>query len=74
MKDYPENLHIIRTASVKEGLIPCEGAEIPAHLLSICIDYLKIDANETDAEAFDALCKRLREHFHVENPLDSSLN
>ena len=69
MKDYPENLHIIRTASVKEGLIPCEGAEIPAHLLSICIDYLKIDAKETDAEVFDALCKRLKEHFIGDNAL-----
>lgn len=70
MKDYPENLHIIRTALVKEGHVPSDhSVALPTDLVLLCLDYIKIDAKETDAEAFDALCKRLKEHFMGDNAL-----
>lgn len=67
-----EILVISTTALCKCRLILPEY-EPPKDLLDICFRYITIDEKQTKAEIFDALCKRLMDHFlpKEENSIDT---
>lgn len=67
-------INISTTALKKCGLIDGRtDCRPPSDLISLCVSYLSIDEKQTKAEMFDALCKRLEDHFNI-NPLDTSMN
>lgn len=72
ISDIDQDLLVISTAAlIKCGVLemgcPPNGDDI-----AICARYITIDEKQTKAEKFDALCRRLTEHFKP--TIDNTMN